>query len=176
MLANCISSLRLFMAPALVYLLWQELFLWSLLLMLGALISDVADGAVARKLNQVTNIGGLLDHGSDALLVLSGLTVFAALSVIPWALPILVFIAFAQYVWDSGSLKRAPLRASSIGKLNGMMYFAFVVLLIAREAFFLPLPNAAATSYLAWGLVLSTLISIADRLTAMRQASRVPNS
>ena len=176
MLANCISSLRLFMAPALVYLLWQELFLWSLLLMLGALISDVADGAVARKLNQVTNIGGLLDHGSDALLVLSGLTVFAAFGVIPWALPILVFIAFAQYVWDSGSLRRAPLRASSIGKLNGMMYFAFVVLLIAREAFFLPVPNVAATSYLAWGLVLSTLISIADRLTAMRQASRVPNS
>ena len=105
--------------------------------MLGALISDVADGAVARKLNQVTNIGGLLDHGSDALLVLSGLTVFAAFGVITWALPILVVIAFAQYVWDSGSLRRAPLRASSIGKLNGMMYFAFVILLIAREAFFL---------------------------------------
>jgi len=176
MLANCISSLRLFMAPALVYLLWQELFLWSLLLMLGALISDVADGAVARKLNQVTNIGGLLDHGSDALLVLSGLTVFAAFSVITWALPILVVIAFAQYVWDSGSLRRAPLRASSIGKLNGMMYFAFVILLIAREAFFLPIPNAAATSYLAWGLVLSTLVSITDRLIAIRHASRAPNN
>ena len=176
MLANCISSLRLFMAPALVYLLWQELFLWSLLLMLGALISDVADGAVARKLDQVTNVGGLLDHGSDALLVLSGLTVFAAFGVIPWALPILVVIAFAQYVWDSGSLRRAPLRASSIGKLNGMMYFAFVILLIAREAFFLPIPNAVATSYLAWGLVLSTLISITDRLIAMRHASRVPNN
>ena len=111
MLANCISSLRLLMAPALVHFLSQELFLWSLLLMLGALISDVADGAVARKLDQVTNIGGLLDHGSDALLVLSGLTVFAAFGVIPWALPILVFIAFAQYVWDSGSLRRAPLPA-----------------------------------------------------------------
>lgn len=176
MLANCISSLRLFMAPALVYLLWQELFLWSLLLMLGALISDVADGAVARKLNQVTNIGGLLDHGSDALLVLSGLTVFAVFGVIPWALPILVVIAFAQYVWDSGSLRRAPLRASSIGKLNGMMYFAFVILLIAREAFFLPIPNAAATSYLAWGLVLSTIVSITDRLIAIRHASRAPNN
>ena len=176
MLANCISSLRLFMAPALVYLLWQELFLWSLLLMLGALISDVADGAVARKLNQVTNMGGLLDHGSDALLVLSGLVVFAAFGVIPWALPILVVIAFAQYVWDSGSLRRAPLRASSIGKLNGMMYFAFVILLIAREAFFLPIPNAAATSYLAWGLVLSTIVSITDRLIAIRHASRAPNN
>ena len=176
MLANCISSLRLLMAPALVYLLWQDLFLWSLLLMLGALITDVADGFVARRLGQVTNLGGLLDHGSDALLVLCGLFVFTALNTIPWFLPFLVAVAFAQYVWDSGSLNRAPLRASSIGKLNGMMYFAFVVLLIAREAFFLPLPNAAATSYLAWGLVLSTLISIADRLTAMRQASRVPNS
>ena len=176
MLANCISSLRLFMAPALVYLLWQELFLWSLLLMLGALISDVADGAVARKLNQVTNMGGLLDHGSDALLVLSGLVVFAAFGVIPWALPILVVIAFAQYVWDSGSLRRAPLRASSIGKLNGMMYFAFVILLIAREAFFLPIPNAGATNYLAWGLVLSTLVSITDRLIAIRHASRAPNN
>ena len=37
MLANCISSLRLLMAPVLVYLLWQELFLWSLLLMLGGI-------------------------------------------------------------------------------------------------------------------------------------------
>ncbi len=176
MLANCISSLRLFMAPALVYLLSQDLFFWSLLLMLGALISDVADGAVARKLNQVTNIGGLLDHGSDALLVLSGLIVFAAFGVITWALPILVVIAFAQYVWDSGPLRRAPLRSSSIGKLNGMMYFAFVILLIAREAFFLPIPNAATTSYLAWGLVLSTLVSITDRLVAIRHASRAPNN
>ena len=118
----------------------------------------------------------MLDHGSDALLVLSGLTVFAAFDVITWALPILVVIAFAQYVWDSGSLRRAPLRASSIGKLNGVMYFAFVILLIAREAFFLPIPDAAATSYLAWGLVLSTLVSITDRLIAIRHASRVPNS
>ena len=176
MLANCISSLRLLMAPTLVYLLWQNLFLWSLLLMLGALITDVADGFVARKLGQVTNLGGLLDHGSDALLVLCGLFVFTALNIVPWFLPFLVAVAFAQYVWDSGSLNRAPLRASSIGKLNGMMYFAFVVLLISREAFFLSIPTAAATSFMAWCLVLSTLISILDRLVAMCQAKRDPNN
>ena len=176
MLANCISSLRLLMAPALIYLLWQDLFLWSLLLMLGALITDMADGFVARKLGQVTNFGGLLDHGSDALLVLCGLFVFATLNIIPWFLPFLVAVAFAQYVWDSGSLNRAPLRASSIGKFNGMMYFAFVVLLISQEAFHLSIPGTAATSYLAWGLVLSTLISILDRLVAMSQARRDPNN
>ena len=58
----------------------------------GALISDVADGAVARKLNQVTNIGGLLDHGSDIARAIRTHR-FRLLWRYSWALPILVVIA-----------------------------------------------------------------------------------
>ena len=71
---------------------------------------------------------------------------------------ILVFIAFAQYVWDSGSLKRAPLRASR-GKIKRHDVFRVCCrILIAREAFFFQSLMRLQPYYLAWGLVFSTLI------------------
>ena len=33
-----------------------------------AVLSDMLDGFLARKLNAVSSLGGLFDHGSDAIL------------------------------------------------------------------------------------------------------------
>ena len=139
-----------------------------------ALITDVADGFVARKLGQVTNVGGLLDHSSDALLVLSGLV----------SPPLASFHGLYPFSYSSHSLSMfgtLVAQTSTSARLINRQAKRHDVFRVCcpsdcSGSVFLPIPNAAATSYLAWGLVLSTLISIADRLTAMRQASRVPNS
>jgi hypothetical protein len=92
--------------------------------------------------------------------------------VVPFVLPVLIALAFAQYVLDSYFLhRRKALRMSRLGRRNGILYFVpLVVLALAwlprtptgvREAL------AGLGAVASWALVLSTLVSIADRALAV---------
>ncbi len=66
-----------------------------------------------------------MDHGSDAFFVTFTI---AALTHHEWAPVVLVCIipaAFVQYMLDSKALAGQPLKASSLGKYNGISYFVF---------------------------------------------------
>ena len=176
MIANFLSALRFPLALALIPLLWHAHWLWALTLVLIAIASDVTDGYVARNFAHPTRLGGFLDHGSDAFLVVCGLGTFAARSDIPTVLPILISLAFFQYLWDSGAMTRGALRASLIGKMNGLAYIVFLVVLIGLNA--LQIRDQAHTllTATAWILVVSTLLSKVDRARHTIQAARTPNS
>jgi phosphatidylglycerophosphate synthase len=113
----------------------------------------------------VSKLGGALDHGSDFVFVSVGLLALAWRGAIPWLLPPLVAIAFAQYVIDSLWIDRRPeLRMSAIGRYNGIFYFvpAGVDIGVRLGLAVLARPNR----WLGWLLVATTLISIGDRLLA----------
>src|SRR5207302_11176960 len=107
--------------------------------------------------------GGTFDHTVDFLFVTSGLAAGASRGAFPWLLPILVAIAFAQYVVDSYWLHRdRRLRTSRLGRYNGILYFAPLggdILIRLGLTFLQPL-----LPILAWTLVDSTLISTAVRM------------
>jgi hypothetical protein len=88
--------------------------------------------------------------------------------VTPWLAPLVVF-AFLQYVLDSRFLHRQKqLRMSKLGRWNGVFYF--VPSLVCALAMLLPDSLAGITRtaayWIAWALVLSTLLSILDRALA----------
>jgi hypothetical protein len=92
---------------------------------------------------------------------------------VPWLLPVLVALAFAQYVVDSYWLHRAgQLRMSALGRWNGVLYFVPLggALLVALGLDWL----AAPTRWVAWALVLATLVSIADRALSLRRQAAAP--
>jgi len=144
-----------------------------------ALLTDFADGPIARRWGTVTPFGGTFDHTSDFLFVTSGIFAGAYRGVFPWILPVCITAAFAQYTIDSYWIHRqGKLRGSKLGRYNGMLYFVptVVEILIRLGARFLqPL-----LTILVWGLVLSTLVSMSQRaLIARRElpenlASRSP--
>ena len=88
-------------------------------------------------------------------------------------LPLLVVIAFVQYVLDSRWLAGQPLRASALGRWNGICYFVPAGIVVTREALGLTQPADRVVAFLAWLLVASTALSIADRgMTLLRVRRR----
>ena len=137
-----------------------------------AIATDILDGRVARSRGTASAAGQVFDHTTDCLFVTSGLVGAAFVGQVPWVLPLLVVIAFSQYVLDSYFLhQQKHLRMSAIGRWNGVLYFVpLVILASANLMFFVPFEPFLRTcaALLAYGLIGSTLVSIADRALAPR--------
>ena len=133
-----------------------------------AVVTDLADGPVARRADTPSALGGLFDHGTDALFVVVLLFALNSHAYIPWVLPGLVAIAFAQYVWDSRAHSAKPLRASWLGRCNGVAYFVLVGIPVIRNALSLQWPDDLLITILAWALVATTLASIVNRWLSYR--------
>lgn len=173
-MANLLTAVRLALAVPFALFIAKEDTAYAPLAALAmaiAIATDLLDGRVARRRRTASAWGGTFDHTADFLFVTGGLAAGAARGVFPWILPLLVTAAFAQYVIDSYWLHRQrTLRASRLGRYNGILYFVplcgdiLVRLgLAAVRPLLLPI---------AWTLVASTLLSMADRLTAVRTSSR----
>jgi phosphatidylglycerophosphate synthase len=170
--ANVISATRLVIVVPCVIAILEQAWLAASACFVFAVASDFGDGAVARRRGEVSAFGGLLDHGADALFVISTLAAFAALEEIPWPLPPLIAAAFLQYVWDSAALSGAPLRASALGRWNGIAYYALSGVLIGGHALF-PSASFDSIAYAAgWLLIASTAVSMADRTIALCRLRR----
>ncbi|RPH92516.1 MAG: CDP-alcohol phosphatidyltransferase family protein [Lysobacterales bacterium] len=147
---------------------------WALAAALFALAvaTDLLDGPLARRLAQATPLGGLLDHATDAWFVSATLAGLACTGATPWLLPLLVVAAFLQYMLDSKALLGRPLRASWLGRWNGIAYFMLAGALVLHHALALSWPGPAIWSGLGWLLVASTLASMANRAIAWRRAKQ----
>lgn len=165
--ANALSLLRLVVAPALGAAILAGRAELATALFALAVATDFADGAVARRYGESSPLGGLLDHAIDATFCVLGLAAHAAAGVVPWPLPLLVAAAFAQYVADSKSLAGRPLRASRLGRWNGIAYYVAVAVPIVRDTLGWSWPGAALVWWLAAALVATTLTSMADRALAL---------
>ena len=143
-------------------------------LLAAAIASDYFDGRVARGLGTASPRGQLFDHGTDCLFVTAGLTGAAVAGQVPPALPVLVVVAFGQYVFDSYRVHgQRRLRLSMLGRWNGICYFVPLVALAAARLDVIPgvaalLPQAARAT--AYALIASTVLSIVDRATAACRA------
>jgi len=170
--ANALTLARAAAAPALAFAIASGLETAAALLFAFAAASDFADGRLARRLGEASPLGGLLDHASDALCVTAALGALAHIGELPLALPWLVAAAFLQYVFDSRAAGSRGLRASSLGRWNGIAYFVLVGIPVVRDALGLGWPAAATVRALGWVLVASTLVSMADRARALWRARR----
>jgi len=165
--ANALSLSRLAIAPALALAIGSGHRLAAAALLLLAIASDFADGAVARRYGEASPLGGLVDHATDATLVVLGLAALAARGELPRALAPLAAVAFAQYALDSRTLAGRPLRASRLGRWNGIAYYVLVSVPVFRDALGLSWPGPAWMRPAGWVFVASTLVSMLDRLTAL---------
>lgn len=138
----------------------------ALILFLAAIATDLLDGYLARIWQQTSPFGGLLDHSSDAIFVTITLATLAHQQYVTWLLPPLVLLSFLQYALDSKALHGYPLRASQLGRYNGIAYFVLAGFPIIQEGLsFDPIPYLWV-EWFSWLLVVSTLISMTNRLVA----------
>ncbi len=175
-LANAITSIRFPLAPLCAWAIVQDAPGVAALVFALAGLSDLVDGRVARHRGEVSRLGGVLDHTSDALFVSTGLGALASLGAVPWALPPLIVLAFLQYALDSRILAGHQLRTSQLGRLNGIGYFILLGTPLIRDGLGLAWPGAGLVFVLGWLLVASTGVSMADRGWAYWLSRRAPGS
>ena len=155
----------------------QSYWLAAAVLFTLAAVSDFYDGKLARKYNQASPLGGLLDHGTDALLVTCGNWALAQLGLLPMLLVILIPCAFVQYMLDSKALAGRSLVTSVIGRSNGVAYFVLLGFGIGAHTLiqlsqWLDLPLVVlwelilqpGLTWAGWLLVATTVVSMLDRL------------
>ena len=86
-LPNLLTSIRILLVPALLIAFFRsprDRQLPSLIIFLAAGLTDCLDGYIARKFNQITSLGKILDPIADKLLTASTLLCLAWLKAISW--------------------------------------------------------------------------------------------
>lgn len=156
-LPNLITFSRLLGIPFLLYGLYipsPEARWICLAIFLVAALTDWLDGYLARKLNQITDLGKFLDPLVDKLLVLAPLLVLIELRQIPaWG----VFLVLARELAIAGWRVNQPkiTGANIWGKLKTVSQIIAIALLIAPLPQVWQLPSLIAF----WVSVALTLIS-----------------
>jgi len=156
-LPTWITLSRLLGVPLILYGLYLntvEARWFSLVLFLAAAGTDWLDGYLARKLNQITDLGKFLDPLVDKLLVLAPLLVLIELGQVPaWGVFLILMRELAIAGWRVNQTK--IMGANLWGKLKTLSQILAVSLLTA------PLPTAyhPLTLVTFWAAVALTLFS-----------------
>jgi phosphatidylglycerophosphate synthase len=170
--ANLLTAVRLLCIGPTAWAIVEARWVLAAWLFVLAVITDLADGPVARRLNETSPRGGLFDHLTDALYVSAALAALSVAGFVPVLLPVLVLLAFTQYMFDSRALAGAELRTSFLGRNNGVAYFVLTGIPVIREGLGWSWPPDAWITAFAWVLIATTLASMADRALAfVRQRS-----
>ncbi|BDS48896.1 MULTISPECIES: CDP-alcohol phosphatidyltransferase family protein [Rhodoluna] len=155
-LPNLLSMLRLALVPVFLTLLINSHFYSAILVLALASLTDYLDGFFARRWNQVTRLGQLLDPAADRLYIFSTLVGLAIAGIIPyWLMWVIiardVVLAVAYVVLANHGY--GPLPVHFLGKVATFsLLYAFPLLLMAEIwpliAWLLPL----AWAFALWGV------------------------
>lgn len=152
---NLLTLVRIALLPAIVWRFVQEDWQGSLAIYILSMLTDVADGVIARRFNQTTMLGRLLDPLADKLSLLTMLSLFAAGGQVPmW---VLYAVLFKELILIAGSAAAlhcgVVVYALPVGKATTV---TFALSIILR---FLGLKTAAdVTMNLSIGLSLVSLV------------------
>jgi len=128
---NLLTMIRIVLLPAVVWRFRTGDSSGALALYVIAMLTDAVDGFIARKLNQITTLGKLLDPVADKLSLLTLLALFVADGQIPgWLLAIVLVKEAILIVGSAAALHRGiVVHALPIGKVTTL---TFICSMIAR--------------------------------------------
>jgi CDP-diacylglycerol--glycerol-3-phosphate 3-phosphatidyltransferase len=170
---NALTLLRIFFVPVLVALLVQEKMMlqigpWALsneLVALGvflvAAFTDLLDGYLARRWNQITTVGMLLDPIADKLLISASLVALVQIHRVPgWMAVLIIGREFAVSGLRSiAAAEGYTIAAGELGKSKMVAQVAAIALVLLSIDF--PVYETAARACL-WGSMAFALASAAQ--------------
>lgn len=177
---NLLSFLRLLGVPLFLWLiLVKEDDLWALAVLAFSGISDYLDGKLARRWNQVSRVGELLDPLADRLYIFSTIIAFVLRDIIPlWFAVVLVardvlLVALVPFLRKRGLVS---LPVHFLGKAATFcLLYAFPLLLLGIGDGTLPmLAQVFGWAFAVWGAALYWWAGILYAEQARRVLKDVP--
>ncbi len=140
---NILTLVRLLLIPFFLGASFHGFFLVAFVLFVTAAVTDIFDGLIARRLNQRSRLGAILDPAADKIMMVCGYLFYTlAPNVklhIPGWLTFVVFIrdflimAFAYLLYTRVHVKRFP--PSAAGKISTVLQAVTLGTVIAVNAF-----------------------------------------
>ncbi len=147
---NILSYLRLLLIPPFMSSFLKGRYVVSAVLILFSGISDCLDGFLARKLNQITQLGKLIDPVADKLTLIA---VAVCLSIIePMIFPVVAILATKDILMLIGAtllLKKhiLPVAAAWYGKVGTVCFYISVAAIVVFDIW-LKVENFAVVSFI----------------------------
>lgn len=170
---NILTLFRLVLIPFFVAAALSARFGMAFVLFVVAGLSDAIDGFVARRFNQKSRLGALLDPAADKLLMFSGYIVFTFSDVVRHTLPLwlmfaifirdLLIVVFAYLLYTRVDLRRFP--PSFAGKLATVFQVVTLATTIAANTRLAPV----ALPLLPWLFRVTLVVTLYSSFDYMRR-------
>ncbi|MFP7760089.1 CDP-diacylglycerol--glycerol-3-phosphate 3-phosphatidyltransferase [Marisediminicola sp. LYQ134] len=174
--ANIITVVRIFMAPAFVWLLLADAgemgaARWiAAVVFVVAILTDSLDGFLARRQNLVTDLGKILDPIADKVLIGGALVALSILDEVFWWVTIVILVReFGITVFRFVVLRSRVIPASAGGKLKTVLQS------VSLSAFLFPIASVVG-EWFVWVsgglLALALVVTVVTGLDYLYKAYR----
>ena len=167
---NILTVIRIILVPVYVVLLFMgpEVFSWRLaatIVFLVAMLTDLADGFIARKYNLITDFGKLWDPIADKALTGAAFICLSILGELPWAFTVIILLREWGITWVRERLKKygTVMAANKGGKAKTVTQTVALILFNLNLAF-LPGPLQVIAWVLMWAALILTVVTGFDYL------------
>ncbi len=174
-LPNILTVLRIVLVPVfLVVLFWHsDDALWRLgatLVFVVAILTDLADGKIARKYNLVTDFGKLWDPVADKALTGAAFISLGILGELWWWIIIVILVREWGITWLRAAIaKYGIMPANKGGKLKTVTQ-SLALILFLLGLMYLP----EWVGWIAWTLMIAALVlTVVTGLDYIREAMRI---
>ncbi len=164
-LPNAITISRMLLAIPITIMLIKNQYKCAVCLFLIASASDLIDGFLARKLNQQTNLGAILDPLADKILIDYTFVILTSQGYIPVLLFAVVLskdiILVAGSTIEILSLKdllQIKIKASIFGKIS--TFFQIMIIVLVFLKIFKIYSNKVTFSFFIYSTILLTILAL----------------
>jgi cardiolipin synthase (CMP-forming) len=157
---NALSALRLIGVPVFLWLvLGPHADGWAVLLLALSAFTDYLDGYLARRLNQISRVGQLLDPAADRLYIVATLIGLGIRDIVPWWLVALLLLRDVMLLGTGPTLRRLGLTALPVHFLGKAatfnLLYAFPLLLLgAGDGSWATVARVVGWAFAIWGTAL----------------------
>lgn len=158
---NWMCFARIALIPVFTVLFIKGQYLWGVIAMIVAALTDVFDGKIARKFNMVSNLGKILDPIADklsqmAIVIILIVKFWSNDGIVKYIFFLFIFKELVMIIGGAVLLSRGmrPTAAEIWGKVATVVFYVFMITIIALGSvdsplvgvwFFKQLPQALTT-------------------------------
>lgn len=134
---NILTIIRFILIPVILYFIFVENYILAFVFFTLSGVTDILDGAIARKFNLISTFGKLMDPLADKLTQISVLATLVFKDIIPfWILVIvilkeLIMIIGASFLYG----KDVVVYSKWFGKLATVLFYLAIVLSLINKQF-----------------------------------------